>query len=603
MAAQWFEHLAHTLSQNGIVAYIWDIGDDHLEWAGNTGAFFGLNREDCPSNNAQFSRMLNPADVPGRLAAIHNLLGQGDDQLQERGPSFSTSYKLKLENGIHVEIEESATLQVDREGRRTVCGFLRQQNDGGALVDTASVSGSEKIDMSILHGNGYINQGRVLFQQKIEEWYDNPASQQVSYGYVLVVGIDRMSLFNDVMGTRYADEIIQKTGERLKQIIGEAGYAMRVDGDVYGLFFKQAPHNEMAAVAKYILNNFYNVPIQTSMGPIGVGISIGGMVLDRRQERNAILARAEMAMRVAKDKGRSCFVSYDEASSNAEDNKALLRSADNFLKALKENRLRFAFQPVMGASAESVSFHECLIRMIDEAGQMIAAASFIPAIEKLGLSRLMDQYALRMAVHELTMFPDIRLSVNISNLSLTDKDWLRNLVSSLRDRPSVAQRLIIEITESAVIHDMEKTKRVVRTLQDLGCSVALDDFGAGYTAFSQLKELNVDIVKIDKSFIRNIDDENNHLFVRTLKSLADGVNVQTVGEGAETLAEAQLLARDGIDHIQGYVYGFPRVERLWLPKDHVYRNISTEVAREARQGLLEDSTIMNDEILKKKLSG
>ena len=122
----------------------------------------------------------------------------------------------------------------------------------------------------------------------------------------------------------------------------------------------------------------------------------------------------------------------------------------------------------------------------------------------------------------------------------------------------------------------EKTKLIVRTLQDLGCRVALDDFGAGYTAFCHLKDLGVDIVKIDKSFIRNIDDEHNHLFVKTLKMLAEGVNVETVGEGAETMAEAKLLTDDGIDHIQGFVYGFPRVERLWLPKDHVHRQISTQ---------------------------
>ena len=138
----------------------------------------------------------------------------------------------------------------------------------------------------------------------------------------------------------------------------------------------------------------------------------------------------------------------------------------------------------------------------------------------MGLSRLVDHHALRMAIQELTMFPDLRLSVNVSNLSLNTHDWLRNLVSALRDRPSVAQRLIVEVTESAVINDPTTLKRIVSTLKDLGCRVALDDFGAGYTAFSQLKDLKVDIVKIDKSFIRNINEEHNHLFVRTLKSLA-----------------------------------------------------------------------------------
>jgi EAL domain-containing protein (putative c-di-GMP-specific phosphodiesterase class I) len=246
------------------------------------------------------------------------------------------------------------------------------------------------------------------------------------------------------------------------------------------------------------------------------------------------------------------------------------------MKAMNGDRLRIAFQPVIGAQEKDISFHESLIRLIDDDGKIIPAGAFMPAIEELGLSRLVDHYALRMAIHELEMFPDLSLSVNVSNLSLNNNDWLRSLVALLRDRPSVANRLVVEITESSSVKDPKKTKRIIRTLKDLGCRVALDDFGAGYTAFSQLKDLDVDIVKIDKSFIRNISEEHNHLFVQTLKALAEGIDIKTVGEGAETHAEADLLSSDGIDYIQGYVYGFPKVERVWLPENHKYRLISTE---------------------------
>jgi EAL domain-containing protein (putative c-di-GMP-specific phosphodiesterase class I) len=116
----------------------------------------------------------------------------------------------------------------------------------------------------------------------------------------------------------------------------------------------------------------------------------------------------------------------------------------------------------------------------------------------------------------------------------------------------------------------------VRTIQDLGARVALDDFGAGYTAFAQIKQLDVDLVKIDKQFIRNIGQSENHLFVKTLQSLADGVDIETVGEGVETMTDAKQLIRDGINHIQGYAFGFPSVERVWLPKDHIYRKIVKE---------------------------
>lgn len=587
MSEFWFDHLKTTLKDNGIVAYMWDVSEDSFSWAGDLYGLFGLENQDYPQNKNQFHKMINPQDVPERLSALHDVLER--DPGHDIASTFKTSYKIRCANGTFVEIEESATLQADQgTGKRLLCGFLKvtqpnvNQQPGQVTLDNVVPAGG--VD------SGFGNYGRAALQQKITEWYDTYEQEQRSYGYVLSVGIDRMALFNDVMGVRYADEILEQTGSRLRQIVGESGTVMRIDGDVYGIFFRQAPHNEMAAVAKYVLNNFYNIPVQTSMGPIGVGISIGGVMLEMAKDSQSVIAMAEMAMHVAKDKGRSCFVSYDEASHRAEDNRTLLKSADTFLKAMKGDRLRFAFQPIMGSKNNDVSFHECLIRMIDEQGKLVSAGAFIPAIEELGLSRLVDQYALRMAIQELSMFPDLQLSVNVSNLSLNNQDWLRSLVAALRDRPSVAKRLIVEITESAVIADVENIKRIVRTLQDLGCRVALDDFGAGYTAFSQLKDLKVDLVKIDKSFIRNIGEEHNHLFVQTLKSLAQGVDIKTVGEGAETLAEAQLLASDGIDYIQGYVFGFPRVERLWLPKDHVHRNISITPESASDSDLLQEET-------------
>lgn len=559
------EHLSSTLMKNGIVAYMWDAGQDRYVWAGDLQGFLGLGEGEYPSSNAQLHQYLDPQNVPERLSALQDVMDRNPEY--DVSSSFTGVYQVRRVNGTYAEVEETATLMKEgASGRRVLQGFFRMREGGatGAGVPPAS---------DAVSANSFNSYGRMMLSRKIEEWFDLYRQERGGFGYLLTVGIDRIALFNDVMGPRLTDEIIERTGERLRQIVGDSGLVTRVEGDVYGLFFTQAPYNEMAAVAKYILNNFYNVPLQTSMGPVGIGISVGGVTMDRAKDSANIITMAEMAMHMAKEKGRSCFVSYDEAAHKAEDNKRLLKSADTFLRAMKNNRLRLAFQPIVDSRTNGVSFHECLMRLIDDDGKMISAGMFIPAIEQMGMSRIVDQHALRMAIRELDMFPDLQLSVNVSNLSLTNRDWLRHLVAALRDRPSVAKRLILEITESAVIADPDNTKRIVSTLKELGCRVALDDFGAGYTAFSQLRNLNVDLVKIDKSFIRNIGDEHNHLFVRTLKSLTEGVNIQTVGEGAETMAEAKMLASDGIDHIQGYVFGFPRVERLWLPKNHAYRQI------------------------------
>lgn len=564
----WFHHLSAALTQNGAVAYIWHAADDRFEWAGDVGHVLGLDGNDRPHSNAQLHGLLNPQTVPQRLSALHDALGQ--NAVGDAVPSFRVAYKMRRSNGTQVDVEENGIIRHGPGGERTVHGFIRVANPA-----QAQLTGMDGVSIP---GAGMSHNGRLALTQKIENWMDEVTNSYSATGYLLVVDLDRLALINDAYGARFADELIDKTGQRLRQLVEGSGFVARIDGDVFGIFFGHAPYNEMAAVSRHILKNFFDLPLQTSKGPMAVSVSIGGagVVSKDREDPATLLTKAEMAVRAAKERGRSCFVSYHEAAQQASENRQLLEHADTFLRALKDDRIKLAFQPIVDSRTNRVSFHECLMRMIGEDGKLHSAGQFIPAVEKMGLSRLVDQYALRMAIQELSLFPDLQLSVNVSTLTLVDQDWLRGLVAMLRDRPSVAKRLIVEVTESCVIHDMDKALRVVRTIQDLGARVALDDFGAGYTAFAQIKQLDVDLVKIDKQFIRNIGQSENHIFVKTLQSLADGVDIETVGEGVETMSDAKQLIRDGINHIQGYAFGFPSVERVWLPKDHVYRKIVKE---------------------------
>ena len=400
MTEFWFKHLSATLKDNNIVAYMWDVGEDSFQWAGDLHGFLGLEPEDYPVSSTQFNKMINPQETPQRLAILYDILVNGSSTDEGMLPSFSMGYKLRHSNGSYIEVDETATVRQDMDsGGKLVCGFLKIRMP--EQVPAAVAPERRDNVVPALSDFGSVSQGRQRLQRRIEEWFDtNKGGGSYAHGYVLSVGIDRMALFNDVMGSRYADELLEKTGMRLSKIVGDSGTVMRINGDVYGIFFKQAPHNEMAAVAKYILNSFYNMPLQTSMGPMGIGISIGGVTLDQAKEPTSVITMAEMAMNVAKDKGRSCFVSYDEASHKAESSRMLLKSADAFLRAIKTDRLRLAFQPVMGSKGEQVSFHESLIRLIGEDGRVIPAGAFIPAVEELGLARLVDQHALQAAVDD-----------------------------------------------------------------------------------------------------------------------------------------------------------------------------------------------------------
>ena len=191
--------------------------------------------------------------------------------------------------------------------------------------------------------------------------------------------------------------------------------------------------------------------------------------------------------------------------------------------ALRQNRLLFAYQPVVSAATGIIDYFECLLRIRDAAGNILPGAEFITAVEDFGLIGLIDRFVLERAVQELGTHPEVRLGFNVSGLTACDRPWLRALSSRLRNRPDLARRIIVEITETAALSDIEETARFVDTLRDAGCRVALDDFGAGHTSLRHLQSLAVDTVKIDGSFVRNLGDSSeNRIFLRHLVGLTKG---------------------------------------------------------------------------------
>ncbi|MBZ0146632.1 MAG: EAL domain-containing protein, partial [Pseudorhodoplanes sp.] len=192
------------------------------------------------------------------------------------------------------------------------------------------------------------------------------------------------------------------------------------------------------------------------------------------------------------------------------------------------------------------------------------ASEIIPVAERLGLVRLLDHRVLELVIDELAAHPDIRASLNVSPASTTDPDWWTRLGGLLRSHPDVAQRLIVEITEMAAIHDIDDTRGFVTRVKDLGCRIAIDDFGAGYTSFRNLRKLGVDIVKIDGAYVENLTrSEDDRTFVRTLIELGQRLGIETVAEWVQDEPAAAILASWGCDYLQGALIGRATIEKPW----------------------------------------
>ncbi|MBT3532960.1 MAG: bifunctional diguanylate cyclase/phosphodiesterase, partial [Rhodospirillaceae bacterium] len=361
------------------------------------------------------------------------------------------------------------------------------------------------------------------------------------------------------------DSVIVDVGKRIEDCTGVDDIIGRAGGNQFGLILPGATEVELRKVAEQILSGTRQREVTTEAGPLAVSLSLGGTLMPKDATTSReIMGRTEEALSKAKQRGRDRFVLHRTSANRDATRRKSLATGDAVMRAMKDGRLTFAVQPIIDSVTGETQLYECLLRMLNEKGELIPAGLFIPVVEKLGLIRRLDVHTLEMALLEMEQVDHVNLAVNISGMTATDPSSLDRLLSLVHIHSGVADRLIFEITETVAMMDYEETARFANKLRDLGCRIALDDFGAGYTSYRHLKALSVDIVKIDGQFVQDLpSNKENQLFVQTLLDLAEGFNAEVVGECVETEAEAQALRDRGVKYLQGYHFGAPTLERPW----------------------------------------
>jgi diguanylate cyclase (GGDEF)-like protein len=501
------------------------------------------------STGRRFAERIHPDDRAHRQARLAAHVA--------RAEPFECEYRVRGETGALVWVQDRGRAEIDPKGQaRRLTGVLR--------TVTSRKAEEQRLERLANYDEltGHFN--RMRLRQALDQAV--ASALRAAPGAYLVIGIDKLATINDAFGYETADQVIVEIGQRLDRNLRESDVIGRVGGDRFGIVLTNCPEEGVAVAAEKILSRVSEAPIETPAGPIYATVSIGSASFPG-QARTAyeVMARAETALAEAKRVGRDCFVPYRLAEAQRRQQRVDMALGERVQRALKEDRLRFAYQPIVDAATGAVDYHECLLRMVAEDGAIVAAGGFVPVMEQLGFIRLLDRHVLERAVAEASEHPEVALGFNISGLTAADRAWLRLVVSLLRDRPDVARRLTVEITETAALHDIEESARFVGTLRELGCRVALDDFGAGFTSLRHLQALSVDIVKIDGSFVRGLaDSHENQVFLRHLVGLAQGFGLGTVAECVETEREAAILRKEGVRFLQGYQFGRPSLERSSL---------------------------------------
>ncbi|HEY2008835.1 MAG TPA: GGDEF and EAL domain-containing protein [Rhizomicrobium sp.] len=381
----------------------------------------------------------------------------------------------------------------------------------------------------------------------------------------LVASIDRLAMINDGFGFDAGEEVIMGVGERLARTLRGSDIIGRIAGNKFGVILKNCREREIAVVAARLRSSVRANGIETRAGMAAATCSVGAVWLPQAASTSQeAMLRAEQALDRARANGRDGFAAYQPSPSRETQRLRMMQISDEVMLALKENRLKLAYQPIVQARSRKVSHYESLLRMVKPDGSLLTAGHFVPAAEQMGIVHLVDRFALEAAVAALKGYRNITLAVNVSGTAASDPVWLQSFVDYVQVEKEVASRLIVELTETAALHHFEENARFVSQLRDLGVRVAIDDFGAGYTSFRNLQMLHVDTVKIDGSYVRDLSQSpENQVFVRTLVGLARSFNIKTVAEWVGSDDDAALLQNFGVDYFQGFHFGEPVIDPKW----------------------------------------
>jgi diguanylate cyclase (GGDEF)-like protein len=395
------------------------------------------------------------------------------------------------------------------------------------------------------------------------------AKQNSNNGALLIVSINNLAMIIGTYGHNDAETVMHSLCKAVYDSTGTSSVVERINLDQIGVILPSCEKENMDAHAKRINTLIQEYGSQSSIGALHVTCSIGSV--DFPQGVAGATDAMDKAYIALRNTLGNSYCTYDDTHDESMLCRQQMGLANYLRRAISDNRLRLAYQPVISAKTGNIVHYEALLRIISKDGKISSAGPLIPVAERMGLIDVIDQMVFDMVMKELAMSPGVTLAFNVSNMTTNNHQWLKYATGILRDNPEVAKRTIVEITETAAQHDLRRTAYFVASLQAQGCKVALDDFGSGYTSFRQLKALDVDMVKIDGAFVKDItENSDNRFFIKTLLDFTHGFGLTSVAEYIEKGETAKLLMDMGVDYMQGYYFGKPENYRSWI-KDGEYR--------------------------------
>lgn len=405
---------------------------------------------------------------------------------------------------------------------------------------------------------------RLKFEQELDAAWQQAQAGTTQHA-LCFIDLDRFKVVNDSAGHAAGDLLLRELGTLLRDSLRGSDAVARIGGDEFALLLRDCDLVQAEAVAEKLIASIGAVRFNWQNRVYDVGASAGIVAITAETRSPAeLMSQADVACYTAKHAGRNRAALYRAGSEDVERQHREILMASGLREALEQHRFELHAQPIVATrdSGRDEQHVELLLRLRDVQGQLISPATFIPAAERFGLMSNIDRWVVRQVLIELVPWlqarPQLHVGINLSGNSLSDPGFLPELLELIAASPLDPQRLLFELTETAVINKLSVASALISQVRERGCRIALDDFGAGLSSFTYLKHFRVDYVKIDGSFIRNLDqDPLDRAIVESINQVAHHLGAETIAEFVESRATFELLGTIGVDYAQGYALGKP----------------------------------------------
>jgi diguanylate cyclase (GGDEF)-like protein/PAS domain S-box-containing protein len=518
----------------------------------------GYTAEEWVADRTFFARVLHPDDRARVLA--------GFAAMHETGDPFECEYRLLARDGREVWVHDAAVVVRDEHGRpQHAQGYMidiseRKRNEAALLESEAQLRAQmERMEYLALHDALTDLPNRQLFRDRTEQAL-RIAVREGSGFAVMLLDLDRFKEVNDTLGHPSGDQLLVEIAARLCHVLRKVDTVARLGGDEFGILAPGVSDPHAARVLATKLRRELARPIVLGELELEVEASIGiAMFPAHGADVETLIRRADVSMYVSKN--THCPIVYAEEY----DHNSLARLAlvTELRRAIEGDELVVDYQPQTDVATGTVHKLEALVRWQHPKHGLLAPDQFIPLAEQTGLIRAVTRHVLDAALGQCSAWgadgDDLAVAVNITGRELVDLDFPAEVAELLAKWQVEPRNLELEITERTIMTDPPRARAILAQLKELGIRIAIDDFGSGHASVGYLRQLPLDVLKIDKSFVQNmVEDQEDAALVRMAIDLGHNLGLEVVAEGVETDATVRRLEALGCDTLQGFRLGRPQ---------------------------------------------